>query len=138
VTLLAALAQVTPDAVTQPFWDACRRRELRLQRCADCGRFRQPPQPGCVHCGSPRSDWPLLPGTGSVFSWTVVHHAATPALTPDVPYVVVVVEPDGAPGARLISNLLDPPAEIPIGLRVAVVWDEGGPDLVLPRFRVTP
>ena len=43
MALLAELATVSPDATTQPFWDACRKRELRLQRCADCGRFRQPP-----------------------------------------------------------------------------------------------
>ena len=134
--LLADLASVSPDATSAPFWDACRRRELRLQRCTDCGRFRQPPSPGCPHCGSARSDWPLLAGTGTVFSYTIVHHAAVPSLAADIPYNVVVVALDGAPDARLISNLLDvPPDEVAIGLRVEVAWDEVREDLVLPRFR---
>ena len=86
--------------------------------------------------GRPRSDWPLLPGTGTVFSYTIVHHAAVPSLGADIPYNVVVVALDGAPDARLISNLLDvPPDEVAIGLRVAVAWDEVREDLVLPRFR---
>jgi len=136
MALLAELASVGPDANTQPFWDACRKRELRLQRCADCGRFRQPPLPGCARCGSPRSEWPLLSGAGTVFSYTVVHHAAVPSLAASVPYNVVVVEIDDAPGARLISNLLDvPPEEMAIGMRVALAWDEVRDDLVLPRFR---
>jgi len=136
MALLAELASIGPDATTSPFWDACRRRELRLQRCADCGRFRQPPSPGCAHCGSPRSEWPLLSGAGTVFSYTIVHHAAVPSLAADIPYNVVVVELDGAPGARLISNLLDVPAEeVAVGMRVALAWDEVREDLVLPRFR---
>lgn len=136
MSMLAALASIGPDATTAPFWDACRRRELRLQRCGDCGVFRQPPSPGCPHCGSARSDWPLLSGRGSVFSYTIVHHAAVPPLAPEVPYNVVVVELDDAPGARLISNLLDvAPEDVAVGMRVMVAWDEVRPDVVLPRFR---
>jgi uncharacterized OB-fold protein len=136
MALLAELAQVHPDANTRPFWDACLRRELRLQRCADCGRFRQPPLPGCPRCGSPRSEWPLLAGKGTVFSYTIVHHAAAPPLAASVPYNVVVVELDDAPGARLISNLLEVQAEeVTVGMRVEVAWDVVRDDLVLPRFR---
>lgn len=136
VTLLADLAAISPDATTAPFWDACRRRELRLQRCADCRTFRQPPSPGCPHCGSARSDWPLLSGRGAVFSYTIVHHAAVPSLAADIPYNVVVVQLDDAPGARLISNVLDvDPSDVAVGMRVEVAWDEVRPDVVLPRFR---
>lgn len=139
MTMLAALASIAPDATTAPFWDACRRRELRLQRCSDCGAFRQPPSPGCPHCGAARSEWPLLSGRGAVFSYTVVHHAAVPPLAAEVPYAVVVVELEGAPGARLISNLLGVAAgDVAVGMRVEVVWDEVRPDLVLPRFRRSP
>lgn len=134
--MLADLARVSPDAETRPFWDACRRRELRLQRCTDCGVFRQPPLPGCPHCGSARSDWPLLSGRGTVFSYTVAHHPAIPTLAASVPYNVVVVEPEDAPGARIVSNLLDvAPDEIAIGMHVEVAWDEMPDGLVLPRFR---
>lgn len=134
--MLEILADVSPDAATRPFWDACRRRELCLQRCCDCNAFRQPPSAGCPHCGSARSDWPLLSGLGTVFSYTIVHHAAVPPLAAEVPYNVVVVALDDAPGARLISNLLDvAPADVAVGMRVQVAWDEVKPDVVLPRFR---
>jgi len=136
MSMLEVLADVSPDAATRPFWDACRRRELRLQRCSDCGAFRQPPSAGCPHCGCARSDWPLLEGRGTVFSYTIVHHAAVPPLAAEVPYNVVVVALDDAPGARLISNLLDvAPEDLAVGMRVQVAWDEVKPDVVLPRFR---
>jgi len=41
---------ITED--TRPFWDACRRRELVVQRCADCGSFRHPPAPVCWFASS--------------------------------------------------------------------------------------
>lgn len=136
MALLADLATISPDALTAPFWDACRRRELRVQRCAECGRFRQPPSHGCPHCGSPRYEWPLLSGKGSVFSYTVVHHAAVPNLANDVPYVVAVIELLDAPGARLISNLLDvAPEDVRVGMPVEIAWDEVRDEVVLPRFR---
>jgi uncharacterized OB-fold protein len=134
--LLAGLAAIAPDANTRPFWEACRRRELRVQRCSQCGRFRHPPLPGCPRCGSPESDWPTLSGRGRVFSFTIAHHAAMPPLAADVPYNVIVVELDDAPGARLISNLLGAePAMLRIGMAVEIAWDEVGEGLVLPRFR---
>lgn len=137
MALLGELAQIGPSAVTRPFWEACARRELRLQRCTACGRFRQPPLAGCPHCASAASDWPLLSGRGSVFSFTVVHHPAFPALQAEVPYNVVVVALDDAPGARLISNVLDVDArELRVGLALEIAWDEVRPGLVLPRFRV--
>ena len=71
-----------------------------------------------------------------MFSYTIVHHAAVPPLAAEVPYNIVVVELDDAPGARLISNVLDvDPADVAVGMRVAVAWDEARPDVVLPRFR---
>ena len=134
--LLPDLETIHPDVHTAPFWEACKRRELRLQRCTACGRFRQPPLPGCPHCGSTGVEWTRSSGRGRVFSYTIVHHPAMPSLKGSVPYNVIVVELDDAPGARLVSNLLDTqPGEIEVGMRVELSWDEVSPDVVLPRFR---
>ena len=136
--MLAPFATLNPDADTREFWEHCRRRELRFQRCAACGRFRQPPLPGCPRCASSAHEWVQVGGRGRVFSYTVVHHAAVPVIQDDVPYVVIVVEFDEAPGARLVSNLIDAPADAArIGLRVDLVWDDVAADVVLPRFRPT-
>jgi hypothetical protein len=136
VALLPELAQLAPGVETRPFWEACRRRELRFQRCAECRRFRHPPIPGCPHCGATAVEWCRVEGRGRVYSYTIVHHPALPALEARVPYNVVAVEFDDAPGVRLVSNVLDvAPEELSVGMAVVLVWDEAGPEVVLPRFR---
>lgn len=135
MSMLLPLARITPDRITAPFWEACRRRELRFQRCAACGRFRHPPLAGCPGCGSGVASWEAVRGTGTVFSYTVVHHAAVPALAPELPYVVLVIEFPDAPGVRLVSNLRGGAhADLRVGLPVTLVWDEVAPDVILPRF----
>jgi hypothetical protein len=127
---------VTRDS--RGFWDACGRRELAIQRCADCGRFRHPPEPCCPHCRSFASVWAPVSGCGRVFSFTVVHRAFLAALEAHVPYVVILVELDDAPGVRVVSNLVEArPEQAAIGLAVEVVWDEVDREagLVVPRFR---
>jgi uncharacterized OB-fold protein len=118
------------------FAAACFERRLGIQRCLDCGRFRHPPQPRCAHCRSDRSDWAEVAGTGEVYSWTVVWHAANPALRGSVPYNVVVVLLDGTDGVRLVSNLVDvAPEDLRVGLRVELVWERRG-EIDLPCFRL--
>jgi uncharacterized OB-fold protein len=133
---LAELAALHPDVHTREFWTYCARRELRFQRCGACGRFRQPPRPGCPHCGATATEWVAVTGRGRIFSYTIVHHAALPALAPDIPYNVVTVELAGAPDVRLVSNVIDVrPEDLRIGMEVALAWDEPAPGVVLPRFR---
>ncbi|HEX9527659.1 MAG TPA: MaoC family dehydratase N-terminal domain-containing protein, partial [Streptosporangiaceae bacterium] len=40
---------VSPD--TRFFWDGMLARELRIQRCCECGTLRHPPGPMCPECG---------------------------------------------------------------------------------------
>jgi len=134
--MLEGLAQIGPSRQTREYWEGCKRRELRIQRCADCGHFRFPPLSGCRDCASTRAEWVPVSGRGRVFSFTIVVHPAIPQVSEDVPYNVVVVELDDAPGARLISNVLDvAPEDIHVGMELELVWDEPEPDVVLPRFR---
>ncbi len=134
--LLEEFAAIHPDLHTRDFWEACGRHELQFQRCGACGSFRSPPMTGCRHCGSTQVEWVVVSGRGRVFSHTTVVHPALPEIAGDVPYNVVVVEFDDAPGARLISNVLDtPPEDVHVGMELDLVWDEPRPGVVLPRFR---
>jgi hypothetical protein len=130
----------TPEANPddRPFWEACARRELRIQRCASCGRHRHPPMPRCPACRSREVEWHRVSGEGEVFSYTIVHHAVHPALRSAVPFNVVVVLLDGTGDVRLVSNVIDAkPEELVVGLRVSLVWD-AIPGGALPRFRKAP
>ena len=80
----------TPSELTAPFWAAARERRLVRPRCNSCGRSFFTPQVACPVCLS--EDWSYVDsaGRGTVYSFTVVHRAPSPALS--APYVLAVVE----------------------------------------------
>ncbi|MGE0820817.1 MAG: Zn-ribbon domain-containing OB-fold protein [Candidatus Binatia bacterium] len=124
-----------PRVHDRTFWNYCQQRELRFQRCAACQVFRHPPAPVCPHCRSFESDWIRAPESGVVFSFTLVHHPAHPAVAPIVPYNVVVVDFPECGHARLVSNVIDAkPEEIRIGMLVSLVWETAGNGMLVPRF----
>ena len=120
------------NAETLPWWEALREHRLVAQRCTACGTLRHPPGPVCPSCSSVDAEWQELSGRGVVYTYTVVHQQFVPA---ELPYVVVVVELDE--GVRIVSNIIDTsPQDVSIGAAVHVVWEDMGPGLVLPRFRL--
>jgi uncharacterized OB-fold protein len=122
-----------------PFWEACNRRELRIQRCAECGTFRHPPLPICAVCRCTRCEWAEVPGTGTVFSYTIAAHPTHPALRGHQPYNIAVVLLDGAGDVRLVSNVMDVANEdLTIGMRVRLQWDALSDGQFLPRFVPLP
>jgi hypothetical protein len=126
------LPAITDD--TRPFWAACRRHQLVVQRCTACAAFRHPPTPVCWRCRSFAHEWVPVSGRGTIFSFAVVHRAFLPALEAAVPYTVIVVALDDAPGVRLVSNLVEgAPA---VGRPVEVLFEDVTPEVTLPRFRV--
>jgi uncharacterized protein len=134
-----SLAALHPDAWTEPFWIAASQHRLTCQRCAACGTFRMPPTAFCPACRSQEVTWEDLSGRGTVFSFTVARHALTPELADCLPYVVAVIDLDGAPGARLVANVIDIDVEdVRVGLAVDVVWvDVEGTPVSIYRFRPT-
>lgn len=122
-----------PDAVTQPFWDTCARRQLCFQECAGCGHRWLPPSVLCPRCWGGNTRWVPARGEGVVFSFAVYHRAYHPAFRSRLPYVVAVIELSEGP--RLVSNVIGiAPAEIRVDMPVRLDFeDEGG--VMLPVFR---
>jgi uncharacterized OB-fold protein len=90
----------------------------------------------CPRCGSADVRWDLAPARAELFSYTVVHHAPTPALHVAVPYNIAIVAFDGLGDVRLVSNVIDAArAELRIGMPLALVWQEQADGTVLPLFR---
>ena len=119
---------------TLPWWQAAADHRLVVQTCTGCGTTRHPPAPRCWTCRSEEHDWVEVPGTGTVYTYTVVHQSFIPGL--EVPHVVAAIDLDEGGGARLVSNVVDcDPQEVHIGMPVTVVWDDRSPDVSLPRFR---
>jgi len=119
-----------PDALTASFWEACRRRELEVPACTDCGHLFLPPGPCCPVCWSMQLTVRPVSGRGRVFSFAVYRRTYHPGMP--APYVVALVELDEGP--RLISNIVGcAPEEVAIDLPVQVRFEDAG-DFTLPRF----
>lgn len=121
------------DEWTAPFWEATSREQLTAPRCTNCGTFRLPPSHWCSVCHHQDLEYVDLPGTGTLYSFIIVRHALTPDAEPYVPYVPAVVEADGAPGCRFLSNVVDTELEeIEVGMPLRVVWNHVSDTLTLP------
>ena len=128
----------TPDIETQGYWDGCKRHELLMQRCLDCGTYRFPPMPMCPKCNSVKQEWARVSGKGKIYSWFVVHQATHPDFVDEVPYAVVLVQLEEQADLRIPSNMVDCQIEdIHEGMPVEVIFDNVTEEISLPRFRPT-
>ena len=119
---------------TLEYWEACKRGELRLQRCSDCGHWRFPPSVLCPRCLSERSSWEAISGRGTVYTFIVVHRPQHPAFYEDVPYNVAIVELEEGP--RMHSRIVGcTNEEIRIGMPVEVTFEKKNDDVTMPYFK---
>lgn len=113
------------DGLDGPYWEGTRAHELRVQRCASCQTWRQPPEWICHVCHSRDSEWVAVEPRGVLFASERVWHPVHPALAPAVPYVVVLVALPHAGGVRVVGNLLgDPRQDVPIGSPLRAVFED--------------
>jgi len=126
--------RIAVNATTEPFWAAAKDRRLVAPQCGDCGTFRLPPTPFCPNCQSKAINWVELSGAATVYSFAVVH--GFPGM-PDLTLVPAVLDLPDAPGARLVSNVIDvAPEEVQIGTRLQVDFAPISDGWLLPVFRV--
>ncbi|MEU4267769.1 bifunctional MaoC family dehydratase N-terminal/OB-fold nucleic acid binding domain-containing protein [Streptomyces sp. NPDC026092] len=114
------------------FWEGVAAHRLLIQRCTGCATLRFPWLPGCNACGSQEWDTVEASGSGTVFSYVVMHHPPFPAFDP--PYAVGLIEL--AEGVRMISNVVGVPYDkVRIGMPVRLEFLRVDEDLELPVFR---
>jgi uncharacterized OB-fold protein len=124
---------VTDDSAV--FWKAAAEHRLVAQRCGGCGELRHPPRPMCPHCHALEWEEVELSGLGTLYSYAVLHHPQNPAF--DYPVLAALVDLDE--GVRLVSNLTEvDPAQITVGMRLAVTFSNTEGDGAVPVFRPVP
>jgi uncharacterized protein len=121
------------DALTAPYWAAANEKRFVLPRCVDCGKHHFYPRARCPHCGSTRIEWAAASGRGTVYTYTVIQRAPSPAFAADVPYVVATIAL--AEGPHLMSNVTGcAPDAVRIGMPVKVAFRELPGGVMLPVF----
>jgi uncharacterized protein len=126
-----------PDwPVARPFWEATAAGELRIPRCAACGRFVWYPAATCAACGGTEHPWTHVSGRGRLFTWVRVHRAFLPGYAPRLPFTTALVELEEDARVRLATFLTDAPASgLRVGLPVEVSFERVTDRIVLPVFR---
>ena len=96
-----------------------------------------PPGPICFACQSAEYVWDTLPGTGTVYTFTITHHAFAPYFREATPYAIAIIELDGAPGARLVTAVVDTELSlVEVGATTQIVWDDVDSETSVPRAKV--
>jgi uncharacterized OB-fold protein len=122
-----------PSDLTRPFWDACRRHELSIQRCRSCGALLHYPKVICPHDQGTEFDWAPMSGRGTVHSYVGAYRAFHPAFQDDLPYTIAIVELEEGP--RMMTNIVAPPDSVSIGMKVEVLFEDVTDTIALPKFR---
>jgi uncharacterized OB-fold protein len=119
-----------------PYWEGARHGELHIPSCDACGQDSWPPRAACWHCGSLDKHWRVVPGSGTLFTWTVVGHPTVAGFNDLIPYAVGVVELDGAQGIRMTGRLLTPHDALQVGARVRAVYERVNDRVTLPVWEL--
>ncbi|MFK7830643.1 MAG: Zn-ribbon domain-containing OB-fold protein [Congregibacter sp.] len=123
--------QPVRNSFSEPWFDACNRGRLLLQRCDSCTKYQFYPRILCTHCGAGTPAWAEVSGAGTVASFSIVRHAISKGYS--APYVVGLIQL--AEGPRLMSNIVDGDLDaLSIGMPVAVRFESWAEDVSLPVF----
>jgi uncharacterized OB-fold protein len=104
-----------------PFWESINNHQAKIQECSDCGIMRFIPLEICPKCHSADYQWAAISGRGSVYTYTIIHRAPTPAYQADAPYVIAHVTLEEGP--RMIANMVGiNPEDVQIGMPVHITY----------------
>jgi len=128
------IPMVTPES--ERYWQGCKQHELWLRSCNSCAKPYFYPRDICPLCGSRDTTWKQMSGRGTVYTFSIVQRAPTPAFAEDVPFVNAIVELEE--GARMMTGLVgvEPdPSKISVGTPVEVTFEDITEEVSLPKFQ---
>jgi len=123
------------DDQTEGYWKAAKEHILAVRKCSRCGAASFPPWACCRQCNSMEQEWAPTAGTGTIYTWTVVHRSTRAEFQDQVPFALAVVELDDYPGVLVPARY---PAssheEMEIGTPVRAEFETVSDDVNLLRW----
>jgi len=111
------LPELTPENTA--FWTSGAEGKLMIAFCTDCAHAIHPPQLICPKCWSDKVESRAVPGTGTVYTFTVNYQPWAPGMA--VPFALAVVDLDGAAGVRITAEVVNTdPDSVAIGQAMKV------------------
>lgn len=113
------LPELTPENTA--FWTGGAEGKLMIAFCADCRYPIHKPQLICPKCSSEAVESRTVPGTGTVYSYTVNHQLWAPGM--QVLFALAVVDLDDAPDVRVTAEVVGvDPETIVIGQTMRITF----------------
>ncbi len=129
----ASIPVPEPDGDSQPYWEALKQRRVLFQRCRGCGQAQLYFRAVCRNCWSRDLENVEAAGTGTVYSYTIVHSVGEPALAAELPYALALVEL--AEGPRVMTRIEGNPEAVEIGQAVVATFRDISDEFTLLYFR---
>jgi uncharacterized protein len=124
----------SPDAETQPWWDAANDERLLIKRCNSCTKPHFYPRPFCPHCWSEDVEWVEASGRATLYTFSIVRRNDLPPFGERVPYVAAAVDLEEGP--RMLTNIVDcDEADLAIGMALEVAFRKETDEYTFPVFR---
>ena len=98
------------DPLTKEFFAGAARNQLLIPRCEQCDRWVWYPEESCPGCDGALT-WTETSGRGQLFSGAVVQRPFLPAFAEMVPFVSALVSLEEAPEVRIVTYVVDVPAD---------------------------
>ncbi len=128
------------DGLSAPFWNGLKDSKVMVQHCTQCGTWQHGPEWICHKCHAFDLPFEEVAPRGRIYSWERVWHPVHACLNGHGPYIVVLVELQGAGKVRMLGNLLgDPKQEVRIGAEVEGVFEhhrDAKPPFTLLQWQV--
>jgi hypothetical protein len=124
-----------PEPDTEPFWEATKEHKLMYQVDRKTGDVVFFPRRFNPKNGSMDLEWRESKGLGTVYTFSVVRLNRHPSFAALGAYAVAYVDLDE--GFRILTNIVgvdDPLADVKIGQRVKVAWEDLEGGISLPMF----
>ena len=122
------------DEESKPFWEACARHELYVQKCRSCGKIFYYPRSFCPEDLSQDFEWVKSSGKGKVYTFTITRQNQSPGFRDDLPYILAYVELEE--GVRMLTNIVNcEPEEVKVGMPVELTYVDATPEISIPLFQ---
>ena len=122
------------DEESKPFWEACARHELYVQKCRSCGKIFYYPRSFCPEDLSQDFEWIKCSKKGKVYTFTVTQQNQSPGFRNDLPYILAYVELEE--GVRLLTNIVNcEPKEVKVGMLVELTFVDASPEISIHLFQ---
>lgn len=126
-----SVPQQSPES--KPYWEAAREGRLIVQQCNQCEENIFHPRFLCPYCFSQDLSWIESTGEGTVYTYSVLHYAASDAWEDAVPYVnaIIYLNEDIYMYTHLVNC---DPSDVEVGMEVTVTFEDVTDEVTLPKF----